>query len=188
MNSKEQRSIAVGDEKRFMIAKSNALMPGGPQNNSPIAVEQASGVEIKAKSIYNDFSQNYAALGTKVLDPISQAPSKLQREVGGMFPMGQRLNGVAPYGMLPNPTNTGDIQEARRLGGNSYMGMIGLPAQPAPGAFPGPFPGSSGPPLLTGMQSAENAVTRGMQPKNSMSDMTPGANKTTIPRKTTKRA
>jgi hypothetical protein len=43
--------------------------------------------------------------------------------------------------------------------------MQGLPAQPAPGAFPAAFPGSSGPPMMQGMQSAEQVAGKGINMK-----------------------
>ena len=188
MNSKEQRSIDVGDTNRRKIAKSNAVMPGGPQNNSPIPVEQSSGTDIRAKSIYNDFDQKYDQMGTRKLDPMNQPPSEMQREVGGVYPMGQRLNAWSPYGMQPQPpASSFDVMAAQNYRGNSFMGRIGLPAQPAPGAFPGAFPGSSGPPMMQGVPDVEAAMGQ-MKPENSMSNKTPGATKTTIPRKNTKRA
>lgn len=186
--SKIDRSMAVGDGARFKIAQHNALMPGGPHTNSPIPIEQASGTEIKAQSIYNDFNQNYAQLGTKSLDPINQSPSLLQKNEGGGKPMGQRLNAWSPYGMQPQPpASSFDMMAAQNYRGNSFMGMVGVSAQPAPGAFPPAFPGSSGPPMMQGFSNVETAMNQ-MRPENSMSNKTPGSTKTTIPRKTTKRA
>ena len=51
-------------------------------------------------------------------------------------------------------------QEAQQRGlpGIGALGMQGMPATPAPGAFPGAMPGSSGPTLMPGMQSAEQAT------------------------------
>ena len=57
-----------------------------------------------------------------------------------------------------------------------------MSAQPAPGACPGAFPDSSGPPMMQGMRSAEQAAS-GMSPQNSMGPMTPGSTKTTIKKK-----
>ena len=188
LNSKEQRAIAVGDSKRLAIAKSNSVMPGGPPNNNPMNVEGGSGTEINAKSIYNDFDQKYAQMGSKILDPVNQPPSLLQKGEGAGKPMGQRLNGWAPYGMQPQPPASAfDMMAAQNYRGNSFMGMVGIPAQPASGAFPPAFPGSSGPPMMQGFRDVETAMNQ-MKPENSMSNKTPGANKRTIPRQTTKRA
>ncbi len=186
--SKVERSMAVGDGRRLEIAKSNAVMPGGPPNNNPMNVELSSGAEIRAKSIYNDFDQKYAQMGTKKLDPINQTPSKMQQEVGGVYPMGQRLNAWSPYGMQPQPpASSFDMMAAQNYRGNSFMGMVGMPAQPAPGAVSSALRGSSGPPVMQGFSNVEAAMNQ-MRPENSMSNKTPGATKTTIPRKNTKRA
>jgi hypothetical protein len=75
------------------------------------------------------------------------------------------------------------VADAQKYGLNpGPMGMTGMPAQPAPGAFPGAFPGSSGPPMMQGMPSAEQAAG-GMSPRNSMNSITPGSTKTTIKKK-----
>jgi len=180
--------MAVGDKARQQLAQTNAVMPGGPPNNNPMNIEGGSGADIIGRSIYNDYNQKYAQMGSKVLNPMNQPPSKMQQEVGGVHPMGQRLNAWSPYGMQPQPpASQADVMAAQHYRGNSFMGPIGNSAQPAPGAFPHAFPGSSGPPMMQGFRDVETAMNQ-MRPENSMSNKTPGAAKTTIPRKTTKRA
>jgi hypothetical protein len=86
--------------------------------------------------------------------------------------------------MAPDGMESGSLAgEAQKYGLNpGPMGMTGMPAQPAPGAFPGAFPGSSGPPMMQGMPSAEQAAG-GMSPQNSMNPMTPGSTPTKIKKK-----
>tara|TARA_R100000951_G_C2651000_1_gene184375 strand:+ start:1334 stop:1906 length:573 start_codon:yes stop_codon:yes gene_type:complete len=180
--SKEDRANLL-DPNRSKIAKQNAVIPGGPENNNPMNVTDNASPEIKAASIYGDYAQNYKkSMGTYAVNPQGIPPSGLQQN----NPMGQLLNGQTPYGQQ-NQLNINDLlipdaMEAARLAENAQkyglnvgaMGMIGMPAQPAPGAFPPAFPGSNGEPL--------------MKPQNSMSAMTPGSSKVTFPRKTNKRA
>ena len=188
MNKKEQNARML-DPMRFKIAQQNSVIPGGPQNNAPDPVVQSSGEPINGKSIYNDYAQNYQQMGSAILNPINVGPSGLQQN----FPMGQRLN-AQPFNMQQQPDTSGvsmtpDGMESGRLAGSAKqrglqvgaMGMTGVPAQPAPGAFPAAFPGSSGPPMMQGMPSAEQAS--GMSPQNSMNPMTPGSSKTTIKKK-----
>ena len=58
------------DPRMGMIAKQNAVMPGGPQNNNPMNVTSNSDNQlVTSKSIYNDFDQNYAQMGTGIVNP-----------------------------------------------------------------------------------------------------------------------
>jgi hypothetical protein len=190
MNKKEENARML-DPMRFKIAQQNSVIPGGPQNNSPDPVVQSSGEPINGKSIYNDYAQNYQQMGSAILNPINVRPSGLQQSNQMM----QGLNAQAPYGMQQQPDTSGvsttpDEMESFRLGSEvankglnaGPMGLTGMPAQPAPGAFPGAFPGSSGQPLMPGMQSAEQAAG-GMAPQNSMNPMTPGSTPTKIKKK-----
>ena len=189
MNKKEENARML-DPMRFKIAQQNSVIPGGPQNNAPDPVVQSSGEQINGKSIYNDYAQNYPQMGSAILNPINVGPSGLQQN----FPMGQRLN-AQPFNMQQQPDTSGvsmqpDGMESGRLAQNVQrfglnagpMGLTGMPAQPAPGAFPAAFPGSSGPPMMQGMQSAEQAPG-GMKPQNSMNPMTPGSTPTKIKKK-----
>lgn len=178
------------DPNRERIAHQNAVVPGGPQNNNPMNVTDNASPKISAASIYGDYSQAYPQMGTGMVNPMDIKNSGLQQS----FPMGQRLNSepfnrqqqpdTSGVSMIPDGMETGRLKEtAQKYGLNvGPMGMTGLPAQPVPGAFPAAFPGSSGPPMMQGMQSAEQ-VAGGMSPQNSMGPMTPGSSKTTIKRK-----
>ena len=194
-NSKKDNAQML-DPNRFKVAKNMAVMPGGPMNNNPMNVNDNASPQIKAASIYNDYQQNYPQMGTGMLNPMAVQPSKLLTQVGGNYPMGQRLNAQSPYGLQQQPDTSGvsaqpDSMESGRLAGEAKnkgllagaMGMTGMPAQPAPGAFPGAFPGSSGPPMMPGMQSAEQAPAGAMKPQNSMNPMTPGSTPTKIKKK-----
>ena len=154
----------------------------GQQSTSPSGM---------SKHPYGDTGNMYPQMGADVLNPINTQPSGLQQN----FPMGQRLNSRAPFGMQQQPDTSGvspmtDGMESGRLAQETKerglmsgpMGMTGMPAQPAPGAFPPAFPGSSGPPMMQGMQSAEMAAG-GMKPQNSMNPMTPGSTPTKIKKK-----
>jgi hypothetical protein len=182
--SKEKRDRAnLLDPNREKIARLNAVMPGGPQNNNPMNVTSITSPAIRAESIYGDYEQNYQAMGSGV-NPMMVDPSGLQQN----FPMGQRLN-AEPYGGQQQPDTAGasmapDGMESGRLASEAQkyglnpgpMGMTGMAAQPAPGAFPPAFPGSSGPKLMAGMQSAEQAT-------GFMGPMTPGSTPTKIKKK-----
>ena len=187
--SKKEDNARMLDPMRFKIAKQNSVIPGGPQNNNPMNVTDNNSPPIQAASIYGDYQQNYAQMGSGVLNPMATGPSGLQQN----FPMGQRLN-AQPFNMQQQPDTSGismapDGMESGRLASNAQkfglnagpMGLTGMPAQPAPGAFPPNFPGS-GPPMMQGMQSAEQAPG-GMKPQNSMNPMTPGSTPTKIKKK-----
>ena len=188
--SKKEDNARMLDPNRFRIAHQNAVVPGGPQNNNPMNVTDNASPAIQATSIYGDYSQSYPQMGSGAVNPMMVNPSGLQQN----FPLGRGQNSV-PFGMQPQPDTSGismipDGMESGRLAGEAKkyglnvgaMGMTGMPAQPAPGAFPGAFPGSSGPPMMQGMRSAEQAAN-GMSPQNSMGPMTPGSTKTTIKKK-----
>lgn len=188
MNKKEQNARML-DPQRFQVTKNMPYVPGGPDNNNPMNVTDNSSPPIMSTSIYGDYQQNYPQMGTGVVNPMNVGNSGLQQS----FPVGQRLN-AQPFNMQQQPDTSGvsmapDGMESGRLAQNVQkfglnagpMGLTGMPAQPAPGAFPAAFPGSSGPPMMQGMPSAEQAT--GMKPQNSMNPMTPGSSKTTIKKK-----
>jgi hypothetical protein len=189
--SKEKRDRAnLLDPNRERIAHSNAVVPGGPQNNNPMNVTDNASPPITSTSIYGDYRQNYPQMGSGTLNPMMIQNSGLQQN----FPLGTGANRT-PFGMQQQPDTAGnsmvpDGMESGRLAANAQkyglnpgaMGMTGMPAQPAPGSFPPAFPGSSGPPLMQGMQSAEQAAG-GMNPQNSMNPMTPGSTPTKIKKK-----
>jgi hypothetical protein len=135
-------------------------------NNSP---------PITSQSIYGDHNQNYPQMGSGMLNPMMVQNSGLQQN----FPMGRGSNAQAPYGMQPQPDTSGVSMEpdgmesgrlaqqaqSRGLPGVGPLGMQGLPATTAPGAFPSEMPGSNGPALMPGMPSAEQAAGQGINMK-----------------------
>ena len=156
MNKKEKNSRAL-DPMRHQIAKNMSVMPGGPQNNNPMNVTDNSSPAIQAKSIYGDFDQNYAQMGTSMVNPMGVGPSGLQQNM----PMGRGKNDQAPYGMQQQPDTRAnspmtDMMESSRLNMNVQkglptgpMGYQGMPAMQIPGAVPGEMSGSSGAMLPT---------------------------------------
>ena len=190
MNKKEENARML-DPMRFKVTKNMPYVQGGPDNNNPMNVTDNASPGIQAASIYGDYQQNYGQMGTGAVNPINVSNSGLQQSNQVM----RGLNAQAPYGMQQQPDTSGvsttpDEMESFRLGSEvankglnaGPMGLTGMPAQPAPGAFPGAFPGSSGQPLMPGMQSAEQAAG-GMNPQNSMNPMTPGSTPTKIKKK-----
>jgi len=173
MNKEQNANIL--DPNRFKIAKNMAVIPGGPQNNNPMNVTDNNSPPITATSIYGDHNQNYPQMGSGMLNPMMVNNSGLQQN----YPMGRMNNDVAPYGMQQQPDTSGvsmapdgmesgrlaQEAQARKLPGVGAMGMQGLPATPAPGAFPGAMSGSSGPMLMPGMPSAEQAAGSGINMK-----------------------
>ena len=169
MHSKEDNAKML-DPTRFKVAKNMSVMPGGPQNNNPMNVTDNASPAITAPSIYGDYNQNYMQMGSGAVNPMMVQNSGLPQN----FPRGTGKNGT-PFGMQQQPDTSGvsmapDGMESGRLAseaqkrglpGIGALGMQGLPAQPAPGAFPAAFPGSSGPPMMQGMQSAEQVAGKG---------------------------
>ena len=143
------------DPRMGMIAKQNAVMPGGPEGN-PYPVIQANGQGVQTASLYGDYAQNYAQMGTAVVNPEQFGPSGLQQN----FPIGRGKNAATPYGMQQQLDMNGnspmtDMMESQRLSMNAQQGVplgpMGYQGMPAiPGGVPGDMPGSSGPPLMPG--------------------------------------
>ena len=180
---KKQQNAQMLDPNRFRIAQQNAVIPGGPHNNNPDPVIQSSAPPIQGRSIYNDMAQNYPQMGSAMLNPDMVPRSSLMQSM----PPGRGGNQV-PYGMQQQPDTSGvsmapDGMESGRLAQEVQMrgvpaGPMGYQGMPAiPGGIPGNAPGTSGPPLMPGMPSAE------MAPQNSMNPMTPGADKKVIKKK-----
>ena len=175
MSKEKQDRANLLDPNRQKIAQQNAVVPGGPQNNNPMNVTDNSSPAIQSTSIYGDYAQNYPQMGSGMLNPMMVQNSGLQQN----FPLGRGANAMEPYGMQSQPDTAGvsmapDGMESGRLAqeaqmrglpGVGAMGMQGMPATPAPGAFPGAFPGSSGPTLMPGMPSAEQAAGKGINMK-----------------------
>ena len=161
MNKKENANIL--DPNRFKIAKQNAVIPGGPENNNPMNVTDNASPPIQSQSIYGDYAQQYPQMGTGMVNPMMVGPSGLQQN----YPLGQGMNQV-PFGMQNQPDTSGvsmapDGMESGRLAQEVQqrgvpagpMGYQGMPA--IPGNMPD-NPTFSGPPLGQGMPSAEFAA------------------------------
>ena len=168
MNKKENANIL--DPNRFKIAKQNAVIPGGPENNNPMNVTDNASPPIQSQSIYGDHAQQYAQMGTGMVNPMMVGPSGLQQN----FPLGQGMNQV-PFGMQNQPDTSGvsmapDGMESGRLATEVQqrgvpagpMGYQGMPA--IPGNMPD-NPAFSGPPMMQGMPSAEFATGKGTNMK-----------------------
>ena len=133
----KQQQAGVLDPNRFKIAKSMAVIPGGPENNNPMNVTDNASPEIKATSIYGDFAQSYPQMGTGMVNPAMVQPSQ------------QRPMNEAPQ---PSPSSQ-EPMEGMRLGteatdrglfASPFMGMIGSPTI-MPGAMDPTLPGGSSP-------------------------------------------
>ena len=168
--NKEQNAQML-DPMRFKVAKNMAVIPGGPENNNPMNVTDNASPPITAASIYGDYNQNYSQMGSAAVNPMAVQNSGLQQN----FPMGRGMNGT-PFGMQQQPDTAGvsqapDGMESGRLASSAQsrglaagpMGMQGLP--PTPGGIPGNAQGTSGPNLMQGMPSAEQAAGKGINMK-----------------------
>ena len=156
--TKAQENSLRLDPNREKIAKTNAVLPGGPQNNNPMNVTSVADGQVTADSIYGDFRQNYPQMGTGVVNPNSVSPSGLQQS----FPMAKLGLNREPYGTQKQPSaENGSVEwemmegsrllsyaQAKELPG-SAMGLIGGP--PIPGNVPGDMGGTSGPELYPNM-------------------------------------
>ena len=166
--SNKQDNANILDPNRFKIAKNMAVIPGGPENNNPMNVTDNASPPIQGTSIYGDYAQQYPQMGSGVLNPQMIPSSGLQQN----FPLGQGNNGM-PFGMQQQPDMSGvspmtDGMESNRLGGEAqnrglFAGPMGMMGQPAiPGGMPPNMQGTSGPPMMQGMPSAEQAAGKGM--------------------------
>lgn len=155
--TKSQENAMMLDPNRAKIAKQNAVLPGGPENNNPMNVTSIADSPISAESIYGDYKQQYPQMGAGVINPQGVGPSGLQQN----FPKAQFGYNQQPYGTQQQPNAAGnspewEMMEGSRLAGygkaqglpTAPMGLIGGP--PIPGALPGAMPGTSGPQLLPG--------------------------------------
>ena len=162
-NSNEAKAARhkMMDSRMGMITKQNAMLPGGPDTNTPITALQSEAFPVQSKSVYLDHDQNdqiYPQTGTRSIDPTKINPSGLLQ----FNPLGQKLNGGQPFNMQQQPDASGnspftDQMESSRLAQYamerglppSAMGLTGMPA--IPGGMPSDMPGTSGPPLMPGM-------------------------------------
>ena len=158
--TKSQENAMMLDPNRAKIAKQNAVLPGGPQNNNPMNVTSIADSPISAESIYGDYRQQYPQMGAVGINPQGVAPSGLQQN----FPRGSFGFNEQPYGTQQQPDASGnspawDYMEGSRLANygkaqklnTAPMGLIGGPS--IPGSLPGDMGGTSGPPLMPGNQS-----------------------------------
>lgn len=158
--SKAQENAMILDPQRQMIAKNMAVLPGGPENNNPMNVTDITNPPINSTSIYGDYAQQYAQMGTGTINPMGVGPSGLQQN----FPAGRGKN-QTPYGLQQQPDTSAnapvtDMMESSRIAGE--VGQRGLPsnamgfagAGPLPAAVDPSFPGT-GPMLMQGNPSAE---------------------------------
>lgn len=150
--SKAQQNSLLLDPNRQKIAKSNAALPGGPENNNPMNVTSVASGRVTSDSIYGDYRQDYDQMGTQVIDPMGIKPSGLQES----FPMTTVGFNRQPYGTQKQPPTSGhdpaaETMEAARLHRygvdkelpSNGMGLIGGP--PIPGALPSNMAGTTGP-------------------------------------------
>ena len=174
MANKKEENARLLDPQRFQVAKSMAVVPGGPMNNNPMNVGN---IEPNGGSMsginqypYGDSGlENAKQMGTNAVFP--QTPTELPQQ----NTMGTGLNRFAPYNMQPQPAGMmADQMETVRIASEaksrglqpSPMGQIGLPAQPAPGGSVPSNEQSPGTLGLQGMQSAEVPPKGGMNMKS----------------------
>lgn len=171
--SKKEDNARMLDPNRFKISQQNAVVPGGPQNNNPMNVTSIDNQTGSFTGInefpYGDSGlENDGRMGASMLNPYNVQNSGLQQN----FPMGQGNNRV-PFGLQQQPDTAGasmdtDGMEAGRQAQAAqqrglFAGPMGMMGQPAvPGGFSGDMQGTSGPPMMQGMPSAEQAAGKGM--------------------------
>ena len=136
---KKQDNAKLLDPNRFKIAQSNAVMPGGPQNNNPMNITDNASPMIQAESIYGDHRQAYAQMGTGMVNPAMVAPS-MQRPLNDMpQPSASAQEPMEGMRLAQDASNRG-------LTANPFLGVSGSPAL-MPGAMDPTIPGS-GMPLM----------------------------------------
>ena len=162
--SKEARHKMM-DPRMGEIAKTLAPVPGSPDGN-PYPVIQSQSPVIQGASLYGDHHQKYDQMQTVNPADVPRSP------VPPNMPIAARgFQAQAPYGAQPQPpAQAYEAMEATRYnqrnpGPPSAMGLIGMEAQPAPGAIPYQMPGTSGPQLMQGVPG-ENLMAGmgGVQP------------------------
>jgi hypothetical protein len=164
MMANREDNARMLDPNRFKIAQQNAVMPGGPMNNNPMNVtnfDNSSGSLSGVNQFpYGDSGlENDGRMGSAGLFP-QPGSGKPQQ-----FTAGVGLNGGFNYGLQPQPDSRGQETfegarmgmeaQAKQLNTSQYMGIVGLPAQPAPGGVV-PSPQQTERTLgLQGVQTAE---------------------------------
>mgnify|MGYP001210934912 CR=1 FL=1 len=160
-SSKEEKARML-DPQRFQVAKSMAVVPGGPMNNNPMNIGniEPNGGSMSGMNMYpygDSGLEGARQMGTNAVFPMQ--PSGLPQQNA----IGRGYNSVAPYNQQAQPPSQAqDMMETTRLGGEakerglspSPMGMIGLPAQPAPG---GSVPSNEQSPGTLGLQGQMTA-------------------------------
>lgn len=166
---KRRENAEMLDPNRFKMAQSMSVVPGGPMNNNPQNVVNVGNNPGSMSGVnqypYGDSGlANDPRLGSNGVYP---QPNTGQPQT---FPSGRGYNGQ-PFGTQQQPpAQAEEMLEGARLGmqaqqkglnTSQFMGMIGQPAQPAPG---GSVPSPQQTPMtmpLQGMQSAEQAPSQG---------------------------
>lgn len=150
MANKKENAMKM-DPQRFQMAKSMAVVPGGPMNNSPKNVlsvgAQPASVDGMTSNPYDDAKMQVPQMGADILNPQMVKNSGLQQNM----PVGQGMNSQAPYGQQPQPSaNSEEPLEGMRLGqeatnrglfSSQFMGPVGSTAL-MPGAMDPTLPGS----------------------------------------------
>lgn len=160
---KREENARMLDPDRFKIAKSMSHIPGGPMNNNPMNVTGL-GNQSGSFSGINQFPygdsglENDGRVGANGVYPMQNSGQPQQ------FANGQRLNSAAPYGLQNQPDSKAEEAfEGARLGmeaqdrglnTSQYMGIVGLPAQPAPG---GVIPSQQQTQTTLGLQGSQSA-------------------------------
>ena len=125
-NSKIENANIL-DPQRFQIAKNMAQMPGGPENNNPEVVVQASGEQIRGQSIYRDFGQNYPQMGTAMVNPDRVSPTYQPALIQQPQPSPSAADPMMGMQLAQKPMEQG-------LAVNPFMGLDGAKAL-IPGAL-----------------------------------------------------
>jgi len=165
---------------REKLAMNMSVLPGSPgntgQNNNPMNVTsigpQRASMDGHTPNPYLEKGFMLAQMGADSVNPFDVRHSPLQQNT----PVGGRgFQANQPYGLQPQPDTRGVSPVAEQMEAARYnmapmmqgkpqsaMGLTGLPAQPAPGAFPSNMPGTSGP----GFMATENTgMTPGSTPQ-----------------------
>ena len=152
--NKTRENALLLDPNRQKIARQNAVLPGGPENNNPMNVTDIADAPVNSDSIYGDYRQNYPQMGTGMVNPMGIQRSSIPQQ----NPTAPGYNNV-PYGFQNQPDSRGespvwDAMEGTRLAGygkaqglpTAPMGLIGGP--PIPGYIPGNSAGTDGPQFM----------------------------------------
>ena len=164
--------LTATDPMVGQMAASYAVVPGGPQNNSPANALSVTPGPNTYNSAYNDLQwKDDPRLAQVMPYPVSQMPQQMV--------MGQGLNRMTPMIQQP-PPQMGDQMQAdynQRVAMNkglvpSPMGGMGMPAQPAPGGVvpspqqaPDTMPLQTVPPEQAAQMNGMARMNQGQQPR-----------------------